>query len=65
MKRSLALIAGVVLAACPVRGGAQHFRVRMDARAQAVSFRGIESDSILAALVVPSPSGGRERKSVV
>jgi hypothetical protein len=60
MKWPLALLAGVALAAFPARGGAQHFRVRMDARAQAVSFRGIESDSILAALVVPSPSGGRE-----
>ncbi|HEX6050095.1 MAG TPA: hypothetical protein VFZ21_12530 [Gemmatimonadaceae bacterium] len=41
-------------------GEAQSYRVRVDARAQAVSFRGLVSDSIVAAQAVPGASGGFE-----
>ncbi len=39
---------------------AQDYRVRLDASAQTVSFRGLVSDSIAAALTVPSANGGLE-----
>lgn len=39
---------------------AQSYRVRVDARAQAVSFRGLISDSIPVGLVVPGANGGFE-----
>lgn len=39
---------------------AQDYRVRVDARAQSVSFRGLISDSILATTVVKGPTGGFE-----
>ena len=39
---------------------AQSYRVRLDARAQSVWFRGLEADSILATDVVPSSNGGFE-----
>ncbi len=40
--------------------GAQSYRVRLDARGQAVSFRDLVVDSILATSVVTSPTGGLE-----
>ena len=60
MTRACALILAVVLATWTAPGAAQSYRVRVDARAQAVSFRGLVSDSIAAALVVPAASGGLE-----
>src|ERR1700675_1582044 len=39
---------------------AQDYRVRLDASAQTVSFRGLETDSIPVALAVPSANGGLE-----
>jgi hypothetical protein len=46
------------LAAFTAPGSAQNYRVRVDARGQAVSFRDIVADSILATSVVTAPSGG-------
>ena len=40
------------------RAAAQSYRARVDARAQAVSFRGLVSDSVPLALVVPGANGG-------
>lgn len=54
--RALLVLAIACAAATSVE--AQRYRVRIDARAQAVSFRGVVSDSILAAQAVPSPGGG-------
>ena len=53
-----ALLVVAVIAAGTPTAAAQSYRVRVDARAQAVSFRGLESDSIATALVVPAPTGG-------
>jgi len=39
---------------------AQDYRIRLDASAQTVSFRGLVSDSIAVALAVPSANGGLE-----
>jgi len=60
MKRSCALIAASILAAWTTPATAQNYRVRVDARGQAVSFRGLVFDSIAAALAVPSAGGGLE-----
>ena len=60
MTRRCVVIAASVLAAWSVPGAAQDYRVRIDARAQAVSFRGLVSDSIPASQVAPSASGGFE-----
>jgi hypothetical protein len=60
MMASRTLVAACALAAWSGPGAAQDFRVRLDARAQAVSFRGLLSDSIPAAQAVPSASGGFE-----
>ena len=38
--------------------GAQNYRVRLDARGQAVSFRDLVVDSVLASTVVTGPTGG-------
>ena len=54
-----ALGAASALVAWTAPAAAQSFRARVDARAQAVSFRGLVSDSIEAALVVTTPDGGR------
>ncbi|HEX6252426.1 MAG TPA: hypothetical protein VFZ56_13465 [Gemmatimonadaceae bacterium] len=53
-----ALIAACALAACSLPVGAQDYRVRIDARAQAVSFRGLVADSIAAADAVVDANGG-------
>lgn len=42
----------------PVPAGAQGYRVRLDARGQAVSFRGLQADSVASSQVVAGPSGG-------
>jgi hypothetical protein len=55
-----ALIVAGMVAASAVPIAAQNYRVRIDARAQAVSFRGVVEDSIDAALVVPAATGGSE-----
>ena len=60
MTRRCALIGASLLVAWTAPGAAQNYRVRVDARAQAVSFRGLTSDSIPAGSVVTSPSGGFE-----
>lgn len=60
MTRRCALIGASVLAVWSAPGAAQSYRARVDARAQAVSFRGLTSDSILATSVITSPSGGFE-----
>jgi hypothetical protein len=48
------------LLVCPAVAFTQQFRGRVDTRAQALWFRGLISDSIEAAAVVPSPNGGFE-----
>ncbi len=48
----------VVMGTAPA--AAQDYRVRIDASAQTVSFRGLVADSIAIALVVPTASGGLE-----
>jgi len=60
MTVSRALIAAGALAAWPASGSAQDYRVRLDARAQAVSFRGVVADSIAATDAVPGANGGFE-----
>lgn len=60
MTRRGTLIALGFLVVWTVPGTAQSYRARVDARAQAVSFRGLISDSIPVALVVPAASGGFE-----
>ena len=56
----IAAIALAVWAASVAPLGAQSYRVRLDARGQAVSFRDVVVDSILATSVVTSPTGGLE-----
>jgi hypothetical protein len=60
MTRRYALIGASVLVAWSAPAAAQSYRARVDARAQAVSFRGLTSDSVLATSVVTSPTGGLE-----
>lgn len=60
MTASRALIAACALAATASTALAQDYRVRLDARAQAVSFRGLSLDSIPASAAVPASSGGFE-----
>jgi hypothetical protein len=55
MKRETLLIA--LAAAVAGNAEAQDYRIRVDARIQSVSFRGLESDSVLASLV-DSTAGG-------
>ena len=50
--------AALLVAAVPLRGEAQDYRIRVDASSQVVSFRGLTADSIAIGLAVPSPSGG-------
>ncbi len=58
MKIRRILLASVVLSSAPAI--AQDYRVRIDARAQSVWFRGLVPDSILASSVVASTDGGLE-----
>jgi len=58
MRASRPFIAACVLAAGSASSGAQEYRLRLDARAQAVSFRGLVADSIAADEAVPAPGGG-------
>lgn len=51
-----AALGAIVASAAP----AQEYRVRIDASAQAVAFRGVRLDSIASDLVVPAASGGLE-----
>jgi hypothetical protein len=60
MMRAARLPIAAMLLTLGSTGGAQSYRARVDARAQAVSFRGLVQDSIAVALVVPSASGGQE-----
>jgi hypothetical protein len=58
MTRRRAWIAAGALAVWAAPLGAQNYRVRLDARGQAVSYQDLIADSILATSAVPSPSGG-------
>lgn len=59
--RSLpASIAASLLLVVAARAAAQNYRVRIDASAQTVSFRGLVSDSIAVGLVVTGANGGLE-----
>lgn len=60
MSLSRALVAACALAASSSPALAQDYRVRLDARMQAVSFRGLVADSIPAADAVPASNGGLE-----
>jgi hypothetical protein len=61
MTRRRVWIAAVsALAVWTVPSGAQNYRVRVDARGQAVSYRDLIADSILATSAVPAPGGGFE-----
>jgi hypothetical protein len=60
MIRRCVVVATVAMAASSAPSAAQDYRVRIDARAQAVSFRGLVSDSIQASLAVPAASAGFE-----
>lgn len=55
MKRKGLLLALVIIVASTA--AAQDYRVRVDARAQSVSFRGLERDSVLAAVVDSTADG--------
>lgn len=48
----------MALAWCPAAASAQSYRIRVDASAQAVAFRGLVRDSIDASLAVPGANGG-------
>lgn len=54
---ALAALLGAAFAA-PTPADAQSYRLRVDARAQTVAFRGVEADSILESETVPGPGGG-------
>ena len=56
--RRLVLVSALLLWSSPAI--AQDYRVRIDAGAQSVWFRGLVADSILVATVVPAASGGFE-----
>ena len=58
MTRLSVLIAAVLLAHRSASVDAQSYRARVDAGAQAVSFRGLVADSIPIASAVPSANGG-------
>jgi hypothetical protein len=60
MKRALTLIAACALLLRTPAVHAQDYRVRLDARAQSVWFRGLISDSILATAAVAGANGGLE-----
>jgi hypothetical protein len=52
----VALLCATILA--PLPAAAQSYRLRLDARAQTVAFRGVTADSILATETIPGPNGG-------
>jgi hypothetical protein len=58
-KARVTLVVGL-LAVSTTRGAAQSYRARVDARAQAVSFRGLAADSIAATQTVSGANGGLE-----
>ena len=60
MKRVEPLVIACFLIACAHSASGQDYRVRFDASAQSVSYRGLVSDSILATEAVNGPSGGLE-----
>ena len=60
MNRLVPLITASLLAASAATLAAQDYRLRIDARAQSVSFRGLLADSIPTALAVPAAGGGFE-----
>jgi hypothetical protein len=60
MKRVEPLVIACVLIAWAHSASGQDYRVRFDASAQSVSYRGLVSDSILATEAVNGPSGGLE-----
>ncbi len=60
MTRSNLMILAVALLLFPASSPAQNYRVRLDTRGQAVSFRGIIADSIAVSQVVLTTSGGQE-----
>ena len=47
-----------ILALWAAPGAAQSYRARIDVRGQAVSFRGLDADSIPVGDIVTSPNGG-------
>ena len=53
--RILAVVAALAL---PVLASAQGYRLRIDTRAQAVAYRGVLLDSVLAADTITGPTGG-------
>jgi hypothetical protein len=57
---SLAAAVAALSLAWPASGGAQQYRARIDVHAQSVSLRGLQQDSIAAALAVQGPGGGLE-----
>jgi hypothetical protein len=56
--RALAVLVASAVAAGPLT--AQSYRVRIDARAQSVSYRGLQPDSVLRTEAVAAPGGGFE-----
>src|SRR5580765_567186 len=60
MMRARAPIAAFLMLTGTTAVAAQDYRIRLDASAQTVSFRGLVSDSIAVALAVPSANGGLE-----
>ena len=60
MTRLREMVGALLLVAGAVPAAAQNYRLRVDASSQAVSFRGLVSDSIAVASVVPSASGGSQ-----
>lgn len=57
--RTGAFVSILALAAVPAAMSAQQYRAHIDARGQAVSFRGIVADSIRVDSVLPSANGGQ------
>lgn len=55
--RAAGSLVTAAIMALPATGAAQGWRVRLDANAQAVSYRGWHMDSIAAGSVVPGPGG--------
>jgi hypothetical protein len=58
--RTAFLLAGFLTALLPAGAAAQGYRVRLDARGQAVSYRGLQADSVSSSAVVTGANGGLE-----